>query len=137
MGAIDRPQARPDDGRMPILRRLLLCLLLATCAPLHAQSAAPNPTAPAVPPAQMLDDLRGQLDAVKTALKGKPDNHALADLQSTALTVQDQAEQLAATLAPQMSSLDARLAVLGPAPAKGAPPEAAEVTAQRKQLDKA
>ena len=122
---------------MPILRRLLLCLLFAACFSLHAQAGTPNPTPPAIPPAQMLEDLRGQLDAVKTALKGKPDDHALADLQGTALNVQDQAEQLAATLAPQMSSLDARLAVLGPAPVKGAPPEAAEVTSQRKQLDRA
>jgi small-conductance mechanosensitive channel len=122
---------------MPILRRLLLCLLLAATPLLHAQDAAPADSASAPTPAQTLDTLRGQLDAIKDALKDKPDDRALADLRTTALGVQDQAEQLAAALAPQMDSLDARLGVLGPAPAKGAPPEAAEVAAQRRQLDKA
>jgi potassium-dependent mechanosensitive channel len=134
---IDRLRARPDDGRMPILRRLLLCLLLAGFPTLHAQDAPAGSATPAISPAQTLDGLRDQLDGIKAALKNKPDDHALADLRTTALAVQDQAEQLAATLAPQMDSLDARLAVLGPAPAKGAPPEAAEVAGQRRQLDKA
>ncbi|WP_424680805.1 DUF3772 domain-containing protein [Frateuria sp. YIM B11624] len=121
---------------MPILRRLLLCLLLAGFPALHAQDAPTAATTPTVSPAQALDDLRDQLDGIKSALKNKPDDHALADLRTTALAVQDQAEQLAGTLSPQMGSLDARLAVLGPAPAKGAPPEAAEVAGQRRQLDK-
>ena len=121
---------------MPLLRRLLLCLLLASLPALHAQDAPP-PTTSAVSPAQALDDLRDQLDSIKSGLKKKPDDRTLADLRTTALSVQDQAEQLATTLAPQMDSLDARLAVLGPAPAEGAPPEAAEVAAQRRQLDKA
>ncbi|SEI86117.1 DUF3772 domain-containing protein [Frateuria terrea] len=122
---------------MPILRRLLLCLLLAGIPSLHAQDAPAGAATSAVSPAQALNDLRGRLDDIKAALKNKPDDHALADLRTAALAVQDQAEQLAATLAPQMDSLDARLAVLGPAPAKGAPPEASEVAAQRRQLDKA
>ncbi|MBP1475850.1 mechanosensitive ion channel family protein [Frateuria sp. MAH-13] len=123
---------------MPFLRRLLLCLLLVALPALHAQDAPAGAAAPpTVSPAQALDDMRDQLDTIKSALKGKPDDRALADLRTTALSVQDQAGQLAATLAPQVDSLDARLAVLGPAPAKGAPPEASEVAAQRRQLDKA
>ncbi|MGN2243162.1 DUF3772 domain-containing protein [Frateuria sp. GZRR33] len=122
---------------MPLLRRLLLCLLMAALPALHAQDAPAGTNPPTVSPAQALDDLRDQLDSIKSTLKGKPDDRTLADLRTTALSVQDQAEQLAATLAPQMDSLDARLAVLGPAPAKGAPPEAAEVASQRRQLDKA
>ncbi|MGN2252020.1 DUF3772 domain-containing protein [Frateuria sp. GZRe12] len=121
---------------MPLLRRLLLCLLLTALPALHAQDAPTNATTPVVSPAQTLDDLRDQLDSIKSELKKKPDDRTLADLRTTALSVQDQAEQLAATLTPQMASLDARLAVLGPTPAKGAPPEAAEVAAQRRQLDK-
>ena len=122
---------------MPLLRRLLLCLLLTTLPALHAQDAPAGTSAPAVSAAKALGDLREQLDAIKSKLKSKPDDRTLADLRTTALSVQDQAEQLAATLAPQMDSLDARLAVLGPAPAQGAPPEASEVAAQRRQLDKA
>ncbi|MEI7037955.1 DUF3772 domain-containing protein [Fulvimonas yonginensis] len=123
---------------MPILRFLFLCLLLAATPLLHAQDAARGtPALPAASPDQTLDHLRSQLDQIKGALKGKPDDRTLAGLRDTALAVQDQAEQLATALAPQMASLDARLAVLGPAPAKGAPPEAPEVAAQRRQLDKA
>lgn len=111
-------------------------MLFGACA-LHAQDASPASAASAPSPGQTLDQLRDQLDTIKKTLGAKPDDHALADLRTSALAVQDQADQLAATLAPQMDSLNARLAVLGPAPAKGAPPEAAEVAAQRKQLDKA
>ncbi|UGB39808.1 DUF3772 domain-containing protein [Frateuria soli] len=121
---------------MHLLRRLLLCVLMAAVPALHAQDS-PAGTAPPAPPAKVLDDLRDQLDTIKSALKDKPDDRTLADLRTTALSVQGKAEQLAATLAPQMGSLDARLAVLGAAPAQGAPAEAAEVAAQRRQLDKA
>ena len=122
---------------MPILQRLLLCLMLLGACALHAQDISPAAVTSTPAPAQTLDGLRDQLDAIRKTLHEKPDAQALADLRTTALGVQDQAGQLAATLAPQMDSLDARLAVLGPAPAKGAPPEAAEVVAQRRQLDKA
>jgi len=121
---------------MPFLRRLLLCLLLISLPAIHAQETQPA-AAPVVSPAQALDGLRDQLDSVRSGLKKKPDDRTLADLRATALSVQDQAAQLATSLAPQMDSLDARLAVLGPVPAEGAPPEAAEVAAQRRQLDKA
>lgn len=125
---------------MPTLRRLLLCLLLifGGAFSLHAQDASDSDAGTSTTtPDQTLDQLRSQLDAIRAALKNPPDGAALASLRSSALGVQDQTEQLAATLAPQMDSLDARLAVLGPAPAKGAPAEAPEVAAQRRQLDKA
>jgi small-conductance mechanosensitive channel len=121
---------------MPNLRCLLLFLLLAVSLAAHAQDAFPASATSAPSPAQALDALRDQLDTVKKTLGDKPDDRTLADLRTTALGVQDQAGQIAATLAPQMDSVNARLSVLGPAPAKGAPPEAAEVTAQRRQLDK-
>lgn len=104
----------------------------------HAQNGTPVP-APAMSaatPAQTLDQLGDRLDTLKAALKDKHANVPLADLRSTALDVQDQARQLAASLTPQMTALQAQLAVLGPPPARGAPPEAAEVASQRRQLDK-
>ncbi|CAM5250929.1 hypothetical protein RLIN73S_05091 [Rhodanobacter lindaniclasticus] len=73
----------------------------------------------------------------KTTLKAKHPDTSLADLRGSALAVQDQARQLALGLAPQMTALQSQLDVLGPAPAKDAPPEAVEVAAQRRQLDKA
>ena len=123
---------------MPNLPRYLLLLLLTLgLTPLHAQSSSPSATAPAATPAQSLDQLGHQLDAVRAALKDKGAEAPLADLRSTALSVQDHASELASSLAPQMSALQAQLTVLGPPPAKGAPAEAPSVSAQRRQLNKA
>ncbi|MHB1056523.1 MAG: DUF3772 domain-containing protein [Rhodanobacter sp.] len=122
---------------MPILPRCLLLLLLVLGGgTLQAQNTNP-PHAPSATPAQTLDQLGSQLDTVRAALKDAKSGVPLADLRNTALGVQDQARQLTAGLTPQMAALQAQLAVLGPAPAKGAPAEAAEVAAQRRQLDKA
>ncbi|KZC23231.1 mechanosensitive ion channel protein MscS [Rhodanobacter thiooxydans] len=125
---------------MPNLPRFLLLLLLtlgSAASPAQDNDQPPPTTAPAATPAQTLDQLGSQLDTVKAALKDKKSDVPLADLRNTALGVQDQARQLAASLAPQMTALQAQLGVLGPAPAKGAPAEAPEVVAQRRKLDKA
>jgi small-conductance mechanosensitive channel len=122
---------------MPNLPRyFLLLLLILGGATLHAQNND-QPNAPAVTPAHALDQMGDQLDAIKAALKDAKADVPLADLRNTALGVQDQARELTASLTPQMTALQAQLAVLGPAPAKGTPAEAPEVAAQRRQLDKA
>jgi potassium efflux system protein len=137
---IDHSSRHSDHARMPtLLRYLLLLLLTLGSAPLYAQNSEP-PTATAAPaaaPEQTLDLLGSQLDSVKAVLKDKTTDAPLADLRDTAFSVQDRARQLGASLAPQMAVLQAQLAVLGPPPAKGAPAEAAEVSTQRRQLDKA
>jgi small-conductance mechanosensitive channel len=121
-----------------LIRTLLLLSLLLGGSALHAQNNGPSPdSAPVLTPAQTLDQLGTQLDAVKSALKAKPQDAPLADLRGSALSVQDQSRQLATSLAPQMAALQAQLGVLGPAPEKGAPAESAEVASQRRQLDKA
>ena len=122
---------------MPNLPRYFLLLLLVLGGgTLHAQSND-QPNAPAVTPAQALDQMGDQLDAVKAALKDAKADVPLADLRNTALGVQDQARALTASLTPQMTALQAQLTVLGPHPAKGAPAEAPEVAAQRRKLDRA
>ena len=124
---------------MPILLRYLLILLLtvssgSVLAQDSADTTAAAPTA-ALTPVQKLTQLRTQLDDIKAAVDTKRTDIP-ADLRNSALAVQQQADQLASTLSPQAASLQARLDVLGPAPAKGAPPEPPELSAQRKQLGK-
>jgi small-conductance mechanosensitive channel len=123
---------------MPALPRLLLVLsLLLLGGPLlHAQDATqpPAPTASTAAPA--LAALGKRLDAVKSALSGKTIEVPLADLRSQALDVQQQADAIGDVLEPEQAALKAKLTVLGPVPAKGAPPETAEVAAKRRQLER-
>lgn len=136
---IDRLRHHSDHGRMPTLSRYLLILLLALgSSPLQAQNTTPSAKAhtPAPSTAQTLDQLGSQLDAVKASLNGKSGKVSLPDLRNTAMDIQTRASQLAASLSPEMTALQAQLNVLGPPPAKGAPPEAPEVSAQRRKLNK-
>ncbi|TAL86187.1 MAG: mechanosensitive ion channel family protein [Rhodanobacter sp.] len=124
---------------MPTLSRYLLILLLALgSTTLQAQNTAPSGAAnvPAPSTEQTLDQLGSQLDTVKAGLNDNSGKVSLSDLRNTAMGIQTQASQLAASLAPKMAALQAQLTVLGPAPAKGAPPEAAEVSKQRRKLNK-
>ncbi|MGH8159115.1 MAG: DUF3772 domain-containing protein [Rhodanobacter sp.] len=126
---------------MPTLLRYFLVLLLAVSSSNLLAQDAPDATttaATAAPtPAQTLTQLRSQLDSIKATVDSKKGDVSLIDLRASALAVQQQAEQLGATLSPQSASLQARLDVLGPPPAKGAPAESAELSAQRRQLGKA
>jgi potassium-dependent mechanosensitive channel len=125
---------------MPILFRYLLILLLAlSCGGLSAQDTT-NATAaastPAQTPAQTLAKLRSQLDSIKATVDASKGDVPLTDVRASALAIQQQAEQLGSILSPQSASLQTRLDVLGPPPAKGAPAESAELSAQRRQLGK-
>ncbi|OOG56737.1 DUF3772 domain-containing protein [Rhodanobacter sp. C03] len=126
---------------MPILSRYLLVLLLAlSSSHLLAQdttNAAAAASAPAQTSAQTLTQLRSQLDSIKATVDASKGDVPLTDVRASALAIQQQAEQVGSTLSPQSASLQARLDVLGPPPAKGAPAESAELSSQRRQLGKA
>ena len=127
---------------MPNLLRYLFVLLLtfsggialAQDAPAAASSSAI--AKPALTPVQTLTQLRAQLDDIKSSVDTKKPDVPLNNLRTSALAVQQQAEQLATSLSPQSTSLQTRLDVLGPAPVKGAPPESSELSTQRRQLTK-
>jgi len=124
---------------MPILSRLLLILLLALAGatPALAQDT-PNNGQIQQPQLATPDQLSAQLDQIKKTLTNKTTltDEILFDARSKAQALQQQADQLTASLAPQADALKAKLDVLGPAPAKGAPAETPEVASQRKQLTK-
>jgi len=122
---------------MPILSRLLLVLLIAVTGAFpafaqDAQGSAQIQQAPLATP----DQLSAQLDKIKQSLtdKTKLTDEMLTAARTGAQNIQQQADQLTASLSPQADALKAKLDVLGPAPEKGAAPEAPEVANQRKQL---
>ncbi len=124
---------------MPILHRFLLVLLFATSgvAPAwaqDAQSTAQIPQVAAVNP----DQLSAQLDQIKQSItdRTKLTDSLLTDARSKASAIQQQADQLTASLTPQGDAIQAKLDVLGKPPAKGEPAETPEVASQRKQLNK-
>ncbi|MDR3447831.1 MULTISPECIES: DUF3772 domain-containing protein [unclassified Dyella] len=125
---------------MPILFRFLLILLIAIAGatPVFAQDAQGSAQIQQAPLATP-DQLSAQLDKIKQTLtdKTKLTDETLTAARTSAQNVQQQADQLTASLAPQADALKGKLDVLGPAPEKGAPAEAPEVASQRKLLLKA
>ncbi|ULU24237.1 DUF3772 domain-containing protein [Dyella terrae] len=125
---------------MPILLRFLLVLLIAIAGatPVFAQDAQGSAQIQQAPLATP-DQLSAQLDKIKQTLtdKTKLTDETLTAARTSAQNVQQQADQLTASLAPQADALKGKLDVLGPAPEKGAPAEAPEVASQRKLLLKA
>lgn len=116
-------------------------LALGSPSLLHAQNPASSSSTPASAgttqdPAQALVGLSKQLDGIKTTLTNKQGTTPLNDLRTETGVVQQQANQWVDTLTPQIDGVQARLTVLGPAPAAGAPPETPAVSQQRRQLER-
>jgi small-conductance mechanosensitive channel len=116
-----------------IFLRLVAPLLLWLFA---AVAAAQAPAAPGGDIDASLDRIRLQIDASQRALaRAEPPGDAeLRQLRSAAQAAQQQASDIADLLAPQLASVDARVAELG-APAAGAK-EDADVAAQRALIAK-
>lgn len=94
-------------------------------------SAASQPGLEAPPPS--VDDLRKQLDAIPQKLGEDDDGRKLLNDVNA---IGSAAEQLAARRTEELADLDLRLAGLGPAPEKGAAPDAPDVAEQRSNLGK-
>lgn len=149
------PRRHPDPhpvacaARRPhysvFMLRALLWLALAvglggpgTATLAQNRPAATAPATAASQPAQeaplpKVDDLRTQLDAIPQKLGEDDDGRKLLNDVNAIGTA---AEQLAARRTEELADLDSRLAGLGPAPEKGAAPDAPDVAEQRANLNK-
>lgn len=132
--------ARPVASRIrpfSITKALFFCLLCLCTAFTFVVAHAADADAK-IEPEKVLDAARAQIDMVQKKLEthgDKPlDDAQLAELRSTALGAQAQAEAAAGAIEPLFTSVKARMAELG-APTEGTP-EAPDVAEQRKQLAK-
>jgi len=135
--------ARPPLYRAFLLRALLwlslaFCLGAFGTAALAQNKPATAPTSAASQPGLELpppsvDDLRKQLDAIPQKLGEDDDGRKLLNDVNA---IGNAAEQLAARRTEELADLDLRLAGLGPAPEKGAAPDAPDVAEQRSNLGK-
>lgn len=145
-----RAPVGPLHATAPHWRRLSLLLVLAVfltgwaSSPAQAQGAAktasaPTPAASAGRPAAndvplpSVDELRKQLEAIPPQLGEDDDGRKLlGDVNA----IGKAAEEIAARRTEELADIDSRLAGLGPAPEKGAPPDAPDVAEQRASLAK-
>ena len=101
-------------------------------APAAAASAsATKPAGAAEAPLPSVDDLRRQLEAIPQKLGEDDDGRKLL---SETNAIGSAAELLAAQRTEELADIDSRLAGLGPAPEKGAAPDARDVAEQRASL---
>ena len=123
---------------MPHLTRLLAAALAALCLAC-APAAAQN-----VPPARPSAEALGKIDTVRATLEQidratqRDDliDSALHDLRERLAPLDDVVQEAIDALQPQLDEVKARLEQLGPKPAEKAPPEPAEVAADRVENQK-
>ncbi len=98
-----------------------------------ALASASKPAAGADAPLPSVDDLRRQLEAIPQKLSEDDDGRKLL---TEVNAIGSAAELLAARRTEELADIDSRLAGLGPAPDKGATPDAPDVAEQRASLAK-
>lgn len=128
---LQHPLSRAARPRALSFAALIAALLLMFCmAPAFAAaSAAPGDTEAS------LASARKQLDDIRKRVPDETDDANLLKQRGDALDIQSKADAAADSLAPQLTSVTARLSELG-APPDGVK-EAPDVAAQRMQLEKA
>ncbi len=124
---IDAVRRRFDDARM-LRWRAIAFLLLALVA---SRAFGQEPDS-----AKFFDAAQQQIADIRKQLGAEVDETKLSDVRDIATSIVSSADALAADRAPKLDALDARIAELGPAPAKGAPAEAPDIAAQRAALGK-
>jgi small-conductance mechanosensitive channel len=84
---------------------------------------------------KFFDDARKQIETIRK-LAGDVDETNLDAFRDGVTAIAAEAEALIADRTPKLAELDARLTELGPAPAKGEPPEATDIATQRDAIQK-
>jgi potassium-dependent mechanosensitive channel len=124
----DRPRLKREFARWIVASALLLAGTLAGQGVVaSAWAEASNATS--------LETIKTSLDEIEIAV-GRDDITAetLADLRQRLNAATDTLKGKIDELEPRASEVEERLKQLGPAPAKDAPPESAEITAEREDL---
>jgi potassium efflux system protein len=145
------PALKKDAGKVRSFRNIIGYILAVAALSLASpqtvaaqQTVDPQQTgAPQSSPdsiaaiALQIDGAKSKLTAIRTAARLPGIDDAGLKAQIDLVPIIDNALDLAVSkLAPREAALDARLAELGVAPAAGQPPEAAEITQERAQLQK-
>ena len=103
-------------------------------APVAAEAAGPEPASIA-DVADQIDDAELTIDSVMATTRTPVLDDAALTTNIKRLLPADRAlDDAVAILTPRLAGIDTRLAQLGPAPAKGQPPEAPEIAANRAEL---
>ena len=128
------------NGAMNRPLRALLLLLTLSAALAHADGAAAQAT-PKEPEqkvsATFFDEAMKQIADMRAQLVASGlDTDELIQLRNEAGRLAGTADGLLAERIPRLEAVDARLAELGDAPAKGEPAEAADIVAQREALER-
>lgn len=110
---------------MPIFRLPLLLILLICAVPALAQSPDSS---------KFFDEARAQVADIRKQLgDADVDDAQFNRFRDAAAAVSSQADAIVAERTPALAAIEARLAELGPAPAKGSS-EATDIAAQRSEL---
>ena len=103
-----------------------------------AQPEAPKSAQPATQAQDAGSFLKGasqQIAEIRKTLVGEADELALNDLRDQATDIGAAADRIVTERSPDLDSLNARVAVLGPPPEKGAPAERSDIAAERSALE--
>lgn len=114
----------------PQIAALVAALLLALCLMPAFAAPPPNPAETET----LLAAARKQIDDIRKRVADETDDTTLVKQRGDALDIQSKADAASEALAPQLTSLTARLSELGAPPEGGK--EAPDVAAQRTQLEK-
>lgn len=123
---------------MPALRYLFVLLFLAftVLSPSGTQAQEPARQATAVQqPGEQLDEIRKVLTEQQARLQEPDiDEKILLDIRAALNPLRPRLDDIILGATPEIARIDARIAELGSPPADGAPPESAEVSAERAAL---